>query len=48
MEVEVLEYDAERERGLDYAEDLFNPCVLRFDFGQTRNANIVASPTPFR
>jgi predicted glycogen debranching enzyme len=38
-----FEYDAERERGLDYAEDLFNPCVLRFDFGQSRNARVVAS-----
>jgi predicted glycogen debranching enzyme len=38
-----FEYDAERERGLDYAEDLFNPCVLRFDFGRNRNAGIVAS-----
>ena len=38
-----FEYDAERERGLDYAEDLFNPCLLRFDFGQNRNATIVAS-----
>jgi predicted glycogen debranching enzyme len=38
-----FEYDSERERGLDYAEDLFNPCVLRFNFGQNRNATIVAS-----
>ena len=26
-----FEYDAERERGLDFSEDLFNPCLLRFD-----------------
>src|SRR5438309_1826022 len=26
-----FEYDAERERGLDFSEDLFNPLVLRFD-----------------
>ncbi len=26
-----FEYDAERERGLDFVEDLFNPCLLRFD-----------------
>src|SRR5215469_2987371 len=26
-----FEYDAERERGLDFQEDLFNPCLLRFD-----------------
>jgi len=38
-----FEYDAERERGLDYGEDMFNPCVLRFDFGQNRNATMVAS-----
>jgi predicted glycogen debranching enzyme len=38
-----LEYAAERERGLDYAEDLFNPCVLRFDFGQNRTAPVIAS-----
>ena len=38
-----FEYDAERERGLDYAEDLFNPCVLRFDLGQNRDAVTVAS-----
>jgi len=25
-----LEYDAERERGLDFKEDLYNPCVMRF------------------
>ena len=38
-----FEYDAERERGLDYAEDLFDPCVLHFDFGQGRTAAIIAS-----
>jgi hypothetical protein len=27
-----FEYAAERERGLDFSEDLFNPCLLRFDF----------------
>ena len=26
-----FEYDVERERGLDFSEDLFNPLVLRFD-----------------
>src|SRR5882724_9099910 len=26
-----FEYDVERERGLDFAEDLFNPLALRFD-----------------
>ena len=32
-----FEYDVERERGLDYQEDLFNPFVLRFDL-RARNA----------
>jgi predicted glycogen debranching enzyme len=36
-------YDAERERGLDFAEDLFNPFVLRFDLGSERHASVVAS-----
>ena len=36
-------YDAERERGLDFTEDLFNPCVLRFDLGLDRQASIIAS-----
>jgi hypothetical protein len=26
-----FEYEAERARGLDFTEDLFNPCLLRFD-----------------
>ena len=26
-----FQYEAERERGLDYTEDLFNPCVLHFE-----------------
>ncbi len=37
-----FEYDAERERGLDFSEDLFNPLVLRFDLG-LRPASIIAS-----
>ena len=36
-------YDAERERGLDFTEDLFNPCVLRFDLGSDRQASVIAS-----
>ena len=31
-----FEYDAERERGLDFSEDLFNPLVLRFDLDALR------------
>jgi predicted glycogen debranching enzyme len=38
-----FEYDAERQRGLDYQEDLFNPLVLRFDLGRRRTATIIAS-----
>jgi predicted glycogen debranching enzyme len=38
-----FEYDAERERGLDFHEDLFNPLVLRFDLGLHRQASIIAS-----
>src|SRR5215469_10503048 len=38
-----FEYDAERERGLDYSEDLFNPLALRFDFRIRRQASIIAS-----
>jgi predicted glycogen debranching enzyme len=38
-----FEYDAERERGLDFVEDLFNPCLLRFDLRSTTQATIIAS-----
>jgi len=38
-----FEYDAERERGLDFQEDLFNPCVLRFDLTQYPRATVIAS-----
>jgi predicted glycogen debranching enzyme len=38
-----FEYDAERERGLDFTEDLFNPCVLRFDLSPGRQASVIAS-----
>src|SRR5215467_13559319 len=38
-----VEYDAERERGLDFQEDLFNPCVLRFDLNQRPTATLIAS-----
>ncbi len=38
-----FEYDAERERGLDYAEDLFNPFVLQFDLLPRRPALMIAS-----
>jgi predicted glycogen debranching enzyme len=38
-----FEYDAERERGLDCSEDLFNPFVLCFDLRLRRQASIIAS-----
>jgi predicted glycogen debranching enzyme len=41
-----FEYDAERERGLDFQEDLFNPCVLAFDLNSTRKATVIASTEP--
>jgi glycogen debranching enzyme len=38
-----FEYDAERERGLDYREDLFNPLVFVFDLARDGQASIIAS-----
>src|SRR3984893_15427944 len=38
-----FEYDAERERGLDFSEDLFNPFVLHFDLRLRRQASVIAS-----
>ncbi|HLY18255.1 MAG TPA: amylo-alpha-1,6-glucosidase [Bryobacteraceae bacterium] len=38
-----FEYDAERERGLDFHEDLFNPLVLVFDLSRDRRAIVTAS-----
>jgi len=38
-----FEYDAERERGLDCFEDLFNPFALCFDLRLRRLASIIAS-----
>jgi predicted glycogen debranching enzyme len=38
-----FEYDIERERGLDFQEDLFNPFVARFDMGRWPRATIIAS-----
>jgi predicted glycogen debranching enzyme len=41
-----FEYDAERERGLDFQEDLFNPCVLRFDLNSSSKATVIGSTEP--
>jgi predicted glycogen debranching enzyme len=38
-----FEYEAERERGLDFQEDLFNPLVLRFDLSSSNTSSIIAS-----
>ena len=41
-----FEYDAERERGLDFAEDLFNHFVLRFAVSASDPASVIASVEP--
>ena len=41
-----FEYERERERGLDFVEDLFNPFVLRFDLAHCAFPAIIASTTP--
>jgi predicted glycogen debranching enzyme len=41
-----FELDRERERGLDFQEDLFNPLVLKFDLAHRASATIVASTEP--
>jgi predicted glycogen debranching enzyme len=38
-----FEYEAERERGLDFSEDLFNPFALWFDLRSRRQGSIIAS-----
>jgi len=38
-----FEYDVERERGLDFSEDLFNPFALRFDLRLRAHASVIAS-----
>jgi predicted glycogen debranching enzyme len=41
-----FQYLRELERGLDAVEDLYSPCLLRFDLGRTSPAVIVASTLP--
>ncbi len=41
-----FQYAVEQERGLDFAEDLFNPCTLTFDLGSSTTVNIIASTAP--
>ncbi|MGH9670265.1 MAG: glycogen debranching enzyme N-terminal domain-containing protein, partial [Terriglobales bacterium] len=38
-----FEYMVERERGLDFTEDLFSPCVLTFELGARQPATVIAS-----
>lgn len=38
-----FEYAVERERGLDYVEDLFSPLLLTFDLRPGRTASLIAS-----
>ncbi len=38
-----FEYEIERERGLDFREDLFNPLLLRFSLGPSVRATVIAS-----
>lgn len=38
-----FQYAVEQERGLDFAEDLFSPCALKFDLSVNNNVNIIAS-----
>src|SRR5579863_5991964 len=38
-----FEYERERERGLDFLEDLYSPFLLRFTLEQTAGAAIIAS-----
>lgn len=41
-----FEYTIERERGLDFAEDLFSPLALTFDLSRHARARIIASTEP--
>jgi predicted glycogen debranching enzyme len=38
-----FEFEQERERGLDFKEDLFSPLILRFDLKTQAQASIIAS-----
>lgn len=42
-----FEYTVERERGLDWVEDLFSPFALRFHLGHHGHAAIIASTEPY-
>lgn len=38
-----MEYEMERQRGLDFKEDLFNPMLLRYDLTHRPQATVIAS-----
>jgi predicted glycogen debranching enzyme len=38
-----FEYAAERERGLDFTEDLYNPFTIQFDFARSEHADVIVS-----
>ncbi len=38
-----FEFAVERERGLDWVEDLFHPCTLRFDLSRRSQVAVIAS-----
>ena len=41
-----VEYEEERKRGLDFHQDLYNPCAVRFDLSQSRQAVLTAALDP--
>ncbi len=41
-----FQYERERERGLDFEEDLFNPCALFFELRPGAAATVIASTQP--
>ncbi len=41
-----FEYEVERERGLDFREDLFNPFTLRFRLSERSSCAVIASTKP--
>ena len=43
-----FEYAVEQERGLDFTEDLFNPCTLTFEMNSRTRVNILVSTAQHR
>ena len=42
-----FQYEIERERGLDFTEDLFNPFALTFSLQSSESASVIAATEPF-